>query len=397
MAYQLSQFWLFLCAGFLLTGAGGLVFFKRKIVIDILNISTTVVLAYLSFYIHIYGNFYDDIIRISEDVVAVHFRGISSFLEQYAGNPLVLVLYAIASFLGDTRFVSVISVALSYGLYFISLSFFCRRKKIMPIVYLILSFFALNALNFVSCAFNIRFTLAFSLVMFSIELGELFKPKIMIVLIQLLAVSLHNGMVPIFIIYVIVKYYNDRLYKKLLIILIAWGSFAKFLFPLLQSSSIAALSSFGNKGVSYFVEGNSFDQNVNFSRWAICFCYLLFLVILVCFLFIEMKIKSIESKFLVGLALFSLGAIPMGYTALARYAGAGVVAAVFVVGAVLNQYLTSGIIVNGRRSLKAYGVHIIIISIFIFTLFLILVNWYSNMSQYYLDFQSIPSFSYQFK
>lgn len=395
MAYPLSQIWLLLCVCYILFGAILVTFTRSRSAVLALNFITVIFLSWMSLYIGIYGNFFDDIIRISQEIVAAHFMGASYLFGQYAGNPLVLILYSIASSLGDTRAISVISVSLTYGLFFIALYLFSNRRQIPSYIYLFSSFFILNALNYVTTAFNIRFTLAFAIIVLSIEIDQRLYNLFVVLLMQFCAISLHNGMVPIFCIYYISKFCKVSLYKKFSVLFVFWGVVASTVFPLLANSGNNVLSSFGNKGVSYFVEGNAFDQSINLSRWVIRFCYLLFIIALSCFVLLKTKTLKLEEKFFLGLTCFSFGAIPMGYTALARYCGLGIIVSIYIISVFLKAYLYQKN--DSIFKLKGFDSHFLFIAVILITLFLIWVNWYSNMSQYYVDFNAIPFYSYQFR
>jgi hypothetical protein len=343
---SLSLFWLILSVSYFIIGTAAVLFSSSQknvhCSMDIVNFLLTCVLAWASFYLTFSENLYADIIRISNEIRDGKLYGLSYLFKLYGGNPLDALLYYSGVVLGDTRFVSVISVFLTFGLLFASIGLFSRRNNISGQAELLATFMLMNANNFVSSAFNIRFNLATAVLIFALELGEWVQNSIFPVALAITGVLIHNGTLPLFLIYLAAKYLKGKSFYALMVPVLFFGGFVGAVFPLLQRSGVPFLSALAEKGISYFIEGAEFDESQSTGQWIFRLCWLIFICSLA---LMAMPNKSYvnesrsEKYFFIGLIALSVGSLPMGFTAVSRYSLACVEVSIFVVMFFLNVYM----------------------------------------------------------
>ena len=130
--------------------------------IERLNFLMLIVLAWIGW--HFYSSSYVDLVRIMDEIEAAHSQGVGYLVRLYTFNPLSVVLLLPGYFTGSAQVMQLVGTVGTYGLMFIAIAKLCRLFSLSPAMMILLTDAILIMYDFGSASTNIRFPIAFWLV-----------------------------------------------------------------------------------------------------------------------------------------------------------------------------------------------------------------------------------------
>lgn len=186
--------------------------------IERLNFLMLIVLAWIGW--HFYSSSYVDLVRIMDEIEAAHSQGVGYLVRLYTFNPLSVVLLLPGYFTGSAQVMQLVGTVGTYGLMFIAIAKLCRLFSLSPAMMILLTDAILIMYDFGSASTNIRFPIAFWLVV--IGLCQYYRRKYASsIILILLAALTHLGVIIIPALYFVVnalkKNYNRIIFCVLLL------------------------------------------------------------------------------------------------------------------------------------------------------------------------------------
>lgn len=186
--------------------------------IERLNFLMLIVLAWIGW--HFYSSSYVDLVRIMDEIEAAHSQGVGYLVRLYTFNPLSVVLLLPGYFTGSAQVMQLVGTVGTYGLMFIAIAKLCRLFSLSPAMMILLTDAILIMYDFGSASTNIRFPIAFWLVV--IGLCQYYRKKYASsIILILLAALMHLGVIIIpalyFVVNVLKKNYNRIIFCVLLL------------------------------------------------------------------------------------------------------------------------------------------------------------------------------------
>lgn len=170
--------------------------------IERLNFLMLIALAWIGW--HFYSSSYVDLVRIMEEIEVARSQGIGYLVQLYLFNPLSVVLLLPGYFTGSAQVMQLVGAIGTYGLMFIAIAKLCRLFSLSPTMMILLTDVILIMYDFGSASTNIRFPIAFWLVV--IGLCQYYRRKYAsAIILVLLAVITHLGVIVIPILYFVVS------------------------------------------------------------------------------------------------------------------------------------------------------------------------------------------------
>lgn len=186
--------------------------------IERLNFLMLIVLAWIGW--HFYSSSYVDLVRIMDEIEAAHSQGVGYLVRLYTFNPLSVVLLLPGYLTGSAQVMQLVGTVGTYGLMFIAIAKLCRLFSLSPAMMILLTDAILIMYDFGSASTNIRFPIAFWLVV--IGLCQYYRRKYASsTILILLAALTHLGVIIIpalyFVVNVLKKNYNRIIFCVLLL------------------------------------------------------------------------------------------------------------------------------------------------------------------------------------
>lgn len=354
--------------------------------IERLNFLMLIALAWIGW--HFYSSSYVDLVRIMEEIEVARSQGIGYLVQLYLFNPLSVVLLLPGYFTGSAQVMQLVGAIGTYGLMFIAIAKLCRLFSLSPTMMILLTDVILIMYDFGSASTNIRFPIAFWLVV--IGLCQYYRRKYALaIILVLLAVITHLGVIVIPILYFVVSVLKKN-YSRIIfcMLLLMYYPCMTVLVGILKSIPGRVFWEIGDRLAGYVGMTanyqNSYDaiSIANGGRKSgVIYLLLAVAVFVLCLILSQIsKVRLPSSKFvwfLAALLCFTAGSYD-SYTFFIRFSSISTYASVLYLIYAINEYYNTysyygvnagrgsgGILMSIYRSNIMFG-YLLIIMIFIY-------------------------------
>ena len=342
--------------------------------IERLNFLMLIALAWIGW--HFYSSSYVDLVRIMDEIEVARSQGVGYLVRLYMFNPLSVVLLLPGYFTGSAQVMQLVGTVGTYGLMFIAIAKLCRLFSLSPAMMILLTDAILIMYDFGSASTNIRFPIAFWLVV--IGLCQYYRRKYASsIILILLAALTHLGVIVVPALYFIVNVFKKNYIRFIFcVLLLMYFPCMTVLVGILKSMPGRVFWAIGDRLAGYV--GMTDDYQYSYDAIAIAgggrksgVIYLLLAVVIFVLCLVLSQISTVRlpsSKFvwfMAALLCFTAGSYD-SYTFFIRFSNISAYVSVLYLIYAINVYYNTysyysidGNRESGKTLMSTYGFNII--------------------------------------